>query len=124
MKVSVNPTKLDLLFNALSNMHRREIVFLLSLQPASITDLAAWRDLSLQAIHKHINALEDAGMVMKVKSGRTTFLTLDRGSLRGLQEWINQFQAQWDGGSETLENYAQTVEFKKQLRSQLKKEKK
>ena len=124
MKVSVNPAKLDLLFNALSNMHRREIVFLLSLQPASITDLADWRDLSLQAIHKHINALEDAGMVMKVKSGRTTFLTLDRGSLRGLQEWINQFQAQWDGGSETLENYAQTVEFKKQLRSQLKKEKK
>lgn len=124
MKVSVNPAKLDLLFNALSNMHRREIVFLLSLQPASITDLAAWRNLSLQAIHKHINALEDAGMVLRVKSGRTTFLTLDRGSLRGLQEWINQFQTHWDGGSETLENYAQTVEFKKQLRSQLKKEKK
>lgn len=124
MKASVNPEKLDLLFNALSNMHRREIVSLLSLQPASITDLATWRDLSLQAIHKHINLLESAGMVRRVKSGRSTFLTLDRSSMRGLQEWINQFQAQWDGGSETLENYAETVEFKKQLKTQLKKEKK
>jgi DNA-binding transcriptional ArsR family regulator len=124
MKESPIPANLDLLFNALSNVHRREIVFLLSLQPASITDLAAWRNLSLQAIHKHINLLESAGMVRRVKSGRSTFLTLDRSSMRGLQEWINQFQAQWDGGSETLENYAETVEFKKQLKTQLKKEKK
>jgi DNA-binding transcriptional ArsR family regulator len=124
MKESPIQANLDLLFNALSNVHRREIVFLLSLQPASITDLAAWRNLSLQAIHKHINLLESAGMVRRVKSGRSTFLTLDRSSMRGLQEWINQFQAQWDGGSETLENYAETVEFKKQLKTQLKKEKK
>jgi DNA-binding transcriptional ArsR family regulator len=124
MKESPIQANLDLLFNALSNVHRREIVFLLSLQPASITDLAAWRNLSLQAIHKHINLLESAGMVRRVKSGRSTFLTLDRSFMRGLQEWINQFQAQWDGGSETLENYAETVEFKKQLKTQLKKEKK
>ena len=124
MKESTTPANLDLLFNALSNVHRREIVSLLSLQPSSITDLAAWRNLSLQAIHKHINLLETAGMVRRVKSGRSTFLTLDRSSMRGLQEWINQFQAQWDGGSETLENYAETVEFKKQLKTQLKKEKK
>lgn len=118
MKANLNPGALDLLFDALANMHRREIILLLSLQPASITDLAARRDLSLQAIHKHINVLESAGMVTRVKSGRTTFLTLNRGSMRGLQEWVNQFHAHWDGTSETLENYAQTIEFKRQLNSQ------
>lgn len=124
MKATISPASLDLLFDALSNRHRREIVLLLSLQPASTTDLASERDLSLQAIHKHINILVDAGLVARVKSGRTTFLTLNRGSLRGLQEWINQFQAHWDGGSETLENYAQTVDFRKQLNSQTTREKK
>ena len=124
MKASTNPVMLDLLFDALSNAHRREIILLLSLQPASISDLASLRDLSLQAIYKHINLLVEAGMVTRIKSGRTTFLTLNRGSMRSLQSWINQFQARWDGGSETLENYAQTVEFKRQMTPQSKKEKK
>jgi hypothetical protein len=44
--------------------------------------------------------------------------------MRGIQKWINQFQAHWDGPQESLENYAQTVEFKKQLKSLTKKEKK
>lgn len=128
MKAIRSSQALDLLFDAFANEHRREIVYFLSLEPASISDLAQARDLSLQAIHKHINLLVAAGVVTRVKSGRSTFLTLNRGSMRAFQKWINQFQAHWDGGHETLENYAQTVEFKKQLKSptkpQTKREKK
>ena len=115
---------LNLVFDALANEHRREIIYHLSLQPASISDLAEGRKLSLQAIHKHITLLVEAGMVTRKKSGRTTFLTLNRASMREIQSWINQFQAHWDGGNETLENYAQTIEFKKQIKSPSKKEKK
>jgi DNA-binding transcriptional ArsR family regulator len=115
---------LNLVFDALANEHRREIVYHLSLQPASISDLAEARKLSLQAIHKHINLLVEAGMVTRKKSGRTTFLTLNRASMREIQSWINQFQAHWDGGNETLENYAHTIEFKKRIKSSSKKEKK
>jgi len=115
---------LNLVFDALANEHRREIIYHLSLQPASISDLATARDLSLQAIHKHINLLVEAGMVTRKKSGRTTFLTLNRASMREIQSWINQFQAHWDGGNETLENYSHTIEFKKGLKSPNKKEKK
>jgi len=121
MKATSKAQNLDLVFDALSNVHRREIIYVLSQQPASISDLALQRDLSLQAIHKHINLLVKAGMVTRKKSGRVTFLTLNRAGIRGIQQWINQFQAHWDGGTETLENYSQTIEFKKQL---MKKEKK
>ncbi len=38
--------------------------------------------------------------------------------MREIQKWVNQFQAHWDGGTETLENYAQTVEFKEHLKNQ------
>ena len=124
MKTKSKEKNLNLLFDALANEHRREIIYHLSLQPASISDLAAARDLSLQAIHKHINLLVEAGMVSRKKSGRTTFLTLNRASMREIQSWINQFHAHWDGASETLENYAQTIEFKKKLKSPIKKEKK
>ena len=98
---------LDTLFAALANRHRREIIYALALQPHSITQLADLRGLSLPAIHKHIAVLEGAGMVIRRKSGRTTFLALDRQSLRALQYWLAQFHAYWGTGAETLENYQQ-----------------
>jgi len=80
---------------------------MLGLQPCSIRYLASIRGLALQAIHKHIKFLEKAGMLIRKKIGRTNFLTLNRDSLRGLQDWIMQFQTYWGNDEETLENYAQ-----------------
>lgn len=106
---------LDLIFDALANEHRREIIYTLSLHPSSISQLAAMQGLSLPAIHKHIKLLENAGVVQRKKSGRVNFLTLNRASLRGMQDWLLQFHAYWDSGSETLENYAQTVLYQRKL---------
>ena len=112
---------LDLIFDALANEHRREIIYSLSLHPSSISQLASMRGLSLPAIHKHIKMLENAGMIERKKSGRVNFLTLNRASLRGLQDWLLQYHAYWDSGSETLENYARTIEYQNQLKNKEKK---
>jgi DNA-binding transcriptional ArsR family regulator len=106
-----NP-KLDALFAALANRHRREIILVLSQQPATITQLAGFRDLSLPAIHKHIKILEQAGLLSRKKIGRVNVITLNRVSLRGIQKWVTQFHAYWDGGAETLENYVRAIENK------------
>jgi DNA-binding transcriptional ArsR family regulator len=82
------PQDLDKVFEALANKHRREIIYVLSLQPCSISKLAFLRNLSLPAIHKHIEVLEKGGMVTRRKVGQTNFLTLNRESLRGLQDWL------------------------------------
>ena len=97
---------LDRVFDAFANKHRREMVYVLGMQPHSISQLAEMRGLSLPAIHKHIKVLEDADMVIRKKIGRTNFLTLNRKSLRGLQNWLVQFQTHWGSERETLENYA------------------
>ncbi len=65
------------------------------------------RNLSLPAIHKHIKVLEKGGMLIRKKIGRTNFLTLNRESLRGLQDWVMQYHTYWGSNEETLENYAQ-----------------
>ena len=98
---------LDSVFEALANKHRREIIYVLSLQPCSISQLASMRSLSLPAIHKHIKLLENANMILRKKIGRTNFLTLNRKSLRGLQDWLMQYHTYWGSDEETLENYAQ-----------------
>ena len=109
MSQIVSPADLDRVFEALSHKHRREIIYLLGLQPCSIAKLAAMRDLSLPAIHKHIKILESAAMIKRKKVGRTNFLTLNRESLRGLQEWAAQFHTYWGSDEATLENYAQEL---------------
>ena len=99
------PDDLDRLFAALANPHRREMVQLLGLQPYSISRLAKIRGLSLPAINRHVGVLVGAGLVRRRKVGRTTFLTLDRASIRSLQAWLGRYHAYWGTEKETLENY-------------------
>ena len=68
---------LDSVLEALANPHRREIVYALGLQPCAISQLARMRGLSLPAIHKHVKILENAGLVSRRKTGRTTYLILN-----------------------------------------------
>jgi DNA-binding transcriptional ArsR family regulator len=103
------PSGLDIVFNALANTHRREIVLALGRQPSSITQLAAMRELSLPAIHKHIRILEEAELIVRKKVGRSNFLALNRRPLRVLQEWAGQFHPYWGDERETLENYARVL---------------
>lgn len=111
--MSAKPKDLDIIFEALANQHRREIIYVLGLQPQSISQLASQRELSLPAIHKHIKILEDGGMIVRRKIGRTNFLTLNRQSLKSLQDWLMQYHAYWGSSKETLENYATYLKKKK-----------
>lgn len=90
MPTTQNSQTLDNVFTALASKHRREIIYILSLQPCSISKLAFLRNLSLPAIHKHIDILEKGGMITRRKVGQTNFLALNRSSLRGLQDWLTR----------------------------------
>ena len=99
------PHDLDDVLEALANKHRREMVYVLGLQPMAISRLAEMRDLSLPAIHKHVKVLENAGLVTRKKTGRTTFLTLNAAAMGSLQSWLGQFHTYWGSGDESLANY-------------------
>ena len=107
------PRDLDSVFDALANKHRREIIYALSLQPRSISQLASMRGLSLPAIHKHIKVLESADLILRKKVGRTNFIALNRDSLRGVQDWLGQYHTYWGSDGETLENYALYLDTEK-----------
>lgn len=96
---------LDAVFGALANSRRRDIVDLLSLQPASIGQLAERIGMSLTAMTRHISVLEQSGLVVRKKSGRTNFLAFDRHTMRQFQAWVMQYDTGWGTDDETLENY-------------------
>ena len=61
--------------------------------------------MSLTAINRHINVLEQAGLVIRRKAGRVNFLSISRSTMRRVQDWALQYNAMWGTDDETLENY-------------------
>lgn len=102
--------ELDAVMTALANKQRRQIVSMLSLQPASIQQLAERLHVSLPAIHRHIKVLEDAALIQRKKSGRTNFVAIHRKGLQALQAWVMQYHAYWGSDNESLENYVQGIQ--------------
>ncbi|HVQ44078.1 MAG TPA: winged helix-turn-helix domain-containing protein [Candidatus Saccharimonadia bacterium] len=99
------PIQLDQIFGALAHQKRRDMLHDLSFRPATIAGLAREHDLSLPAIHKHIRALEAAGLIIRKKAGRTNFIALNKQTLRTTQDWMMQYRTEWGNDEETLENY-------------------
>jgi DNA-binding transcriptional ArsR family regulator len=95
---------------ALTNRHRRQIVYLLAFQPAPIQQLAGRFGISLTAIHRHVRVLEDAELVRRRKSGRVNFVAINRAAMLRVQEWAQQYHASWGSDEDTLKNYVTAIE--------------
>lgn len=92
-------------FTALSHDKRRDILHGLSLQPATVSQLAHEHQLSLPLIHKHLRSMEKADLIYRRKAGRTNFVALNKQTLRKTQDWLMQYRTEWGNDQETLENY-------------------
>ena len=86
---------LDLMFQALADPTRRQIVKRLSEGPASVSELAAPLPMSLPAVVQHLQVLEQSGLVKTEKVGRTRTCSLDTGSLSQVEKWINDRRIGW-----------------------------
>ena len=67
-----HPAPLDLVFQALSDPSRREMVERLSRGPASVSDLARPLAMTLPGVLQHLQVLEASGLVKSDKKGCAT----------------------------------------------------
>ncbi len=88
--------RLDLVFGALADRTRRQLLAQLAQAPASITELAAPHDMSLPGVSKHVRVLEHAGLIKRTIDGRVHRCTLDAAAMRAADEWIAHYRAFWD----------------------------
>jgi DNA-binding transcriptional ArsR family regulator len=80
--------QLSRLFAALADPIRRDIVARLAVGDATVGDLAAPYEVSLQAISKHLKVLEQAGLVTRSREGQRRPVHLEAEVLAQMTGWI------------------------------------
>ncbi|NUQ20116.1 MAG: helix-turn-helix transcriptional regulator [Gemmatimonadaceae bacterium] len=100
-------TSLDSSFAALADPVRRDVLVRLARRDASISDLAGAFEMTLTGMKKHVQVLEDAGLVTTEKVGRVRWCRLGPRRLEKENEWIAKYQsmleARYDRLGEFLE---------------------
>lgn len=83
---------LSKVFAALSDPTRRDMVARLAVSDATVGQLAAPYDVSLQAVSKHLKVLEDAGLVTRSRSAQTRPVHLEAEVFDLMTKWIERYQ--------------------------------
>jgi DNA-binding transcriptional ArsR family regulator len=89
--------KLDSAFAALSDPTRRGILERLGRSDAGISELAETFEITLTGIKKHVQVLEDAGLVTTEKVGRVRHCRLGPRRLVDETRWIAQYRRLLEG---------------------------
>lgn len=87
----------DQVFTALSDVTRRHLLELLAARgAASASAIARDSSISRQAIAKHLQALERAGLVSRVRQGKEVCFTVEPHQLAATGRWLLRLAQRWD----------------------------
>jgi DNA-binding transcriptional ArsR family regulator len=93
----------DALFHALADPTRRDILSVVLRDAHSVSDLARRYPISFAAVHKHVGALERAGLVTKTRHGREQRVRGDVATLRTAHRLLDDLEALWRGRIDRIE---------------------
>jgi DNA-binding transcriptional ArsR family regulator len=100
-------------FGALVDETRRKMLARLEREgDVSISDLAEPFAMSLPGVLKHLDVLEQAGLISRSKQGRTVTVQLRPDPLRGAMDWLRRYERFWSRRLDKLAAYAERQERK------------
>jgi DNA-binding transcriptional ArsR family regulator len=93
----------DVVFGALSDATRRGVLEQLGRADASISTLAQRFDMTLTGMKKHVDVLEQAGLVTTEKVGRVRTCRLGLRALHEEAQWIERYRQLWSARFDALD---------------------
>jgi DNA-binding transcriptional ArsR family regulator len=93
----------DALFHAMADPTRRDILALVLQDAHSVSDLARRYPISFAAVHKHVGALERAGLVTKTRHGREQRVRGNVATLQTAHRLLDDLEALWRGRIDRIE---------------------
>ncbi|WP_330474562.1 ArsR/SmtB family transcription factor [Terrabacter sp. C0L_2] len=88
----VSDADLDRAFAALADPVRRAIIARLSRGAATVNELAEPFEISKQAVSKHIQVLEQAGLVSRTRDAQRRPVHLEAARLEAMTAWIDRYR--------------------------------
>ena len=95
--------QLSRVFAALADPTRRDLVARLAVGDATVGQLAAPYAVSVQAVSKHLQVLERAGLVTKGREAQRRPVHLEAEVLDLMTKWIERYQRRAEKRSQRLE---------------------
>mgnify|MGYP001812347157 FL=1 len=92
----VDYSHFDATFHALSDSTRRAILEQLMQGPARVSELAEPFSMSLNAVSKHVQILERAGLVKREVRGREHWIRFRKRPLKDARNWATSMLNFWD----------------------------
>ena len=86
--------RLDKVFAALADPTRRDMVARLADGDATVNELAAPYDVTVQAVSKHLKVLEDAGLVSRSRDAQRRPVHLEAEVFDLMTKWIERYRRQ------------------------------
>ena len=103
--------RLDRTFAALVDPTRRAILARLErLDDATVSELAEPFAIKLPAVMKHLDVLDDAGLISRSKAGRTVTVRLRPEPMREAMDWLRRYERFWNKSLDRLTAYAEKKE--------------
>jgi DNA-binding transcriptional ArsR family regulator len=84
--------QLSRVFAALADPTRRDIVARLTAEDATVGELAAPYDVTVQAVSKHLKVLEDAGLVSRSRDAQRRPVHLEAEVFDLVTAWIERYR--------------------------------
>ena len=95
--------QLSRVFGALADATRRDIVARLAVEDATVGELAAPYDVTLQAFSKHLKVLEDAGLVTRTRVAQRRPCHLEPGVFDLMTKWIERYRREAEARYQRLD---------------------
>ena len=75
-----------------------------------MSELAKPFAIKLPAVMKHLDVLDDAGLITRSKVGRTVTVRLSPEPLREAMDWLRRYERFWSASLDRLAAYAESKE--------------
>lgn len=100
---------LSLVFAALADPTRREILTTLSRGPATVGEVAGLFSVSAPAISQHLKVLERAGLVARTTQAQWRTLSMQAEPLDEASAWVEKHRREWNLRLDALDAHLATM---------------
>ena len=110
MGSTLEDERLDVVFTALGDPTRRDIVARLGAGEATVKELAEPYGMTMQAVSQHIRVLERSGLISRGRHRQTRPCRLEPETLEAALSWIEESRRTWSERMDRLETHLARVQ--------------